>query len=220
MHVRARVRVHAAGGDGARHLEDIRRREVAQGGALHRDQRVDRDLVGVGVWVRVGSGVGVGVRHRKPHRLGVLRQARQLMQQPDAVRLRLAWLGLGLGVRLRLTEAEDAAAADRDARLAHLVRGRVRVWVRVRETWRGAARCGRCREGQGLAHVGDGLQPLLLLTTTTTTTPTAHVGDGLQAVVVGSGGDDLGVVLARGVEVMVVGVEARVLELHRLASGW
>ena len=56
--------------------------------------------------------------------------------------------------------------------------------------------------------------------TTTTTTPTPHVGDGLQAVVVGSGGDDLGVVLARGVEVMVVGVEARVLELHRLANGW
>ena len=82
------------------------------------------------------------------------------------------------------------------------------------EMWGGAGRCGEM-----------GLQPCArsmtaAATPTPTPTPTTHVGDGLQAVVVGSGGDDLGVVLARGVEVMVVGVEARVLELHRLANGW
>ena len=90
--------------------------------------------------------------------------------------------------------------------------------ARCGEVWEvsgGVARLGS-GSGVGLAHVGDGLQPLL----TPTPTPTTHVGDGLQAVVVGSGGDDLGVVLARGVEVMVVRVEARVLELHRLANGW
>ena len=71
-----------------------------------------------------------------------------------------------------------------------------------------------------VVDVAEGATTPTTTPTTPTPTPTTHVGDGLQAVVVGSGGDDLGVVLARGVEVMVVGVEARVLELHRLANGW
>mmetsp|Transcript_6268 Transcript_6268/g.13671 ORF Transcript_6268/g.13671 Transcript_6268/m.13671 type:complete len:306 (-) Transcript_6268:208-1125(-) len=47
----------------------------------------------------------------------------------------------------------------------------------------------------------------------------AHVGDGLEAVVVGARGDHAGVVLARGVEVVVVGGEASRLELVRLVFG-
>mmetsp|Transcript_12536 Transcript_12536/g.24997 ORF Transcript_12536/g.24997 Transcript_12536/m.24997 type:complete len:292 (+) Transcript_12536:394-1269(+) len=43
-----------------------------------------------------------------------------------------------------------------------------------------------------------------------------HVGDGLQPVLVAPGGDDLGIVFGRRVEVVVVGRQSRLLELLRL----
>ena len=60
----------------ARHLEDVGRHEVAERRALDRDERIDG------------------------HRLRVLRQRGELVEQADTVRLRLAWVGLGLGLGL------------------------------------------------------------------------------------------------------------------------
>ena len=103
------------------------------------------------------------------------------------------------------TQAEDAAAADGDARLAHVGDGLQPVVVRARRDHLRVARARvrvrlrvRVRRVRG-HHLG-----------------VVRVRVRLRVGVRRARGGDLGVVLARGVEVVVVRVEARLLELHGL----